>query len=58
MSWNEEEVETKLRDEGVGRDEATHLVGQKKRDKIDKRRSKKIKDILNSLVETTEGEGI
>ena len=54
MSWNEEEVETKLRDEGVGRDEAAHLVHQKKRDKIDKRRSKKIQDILDSLVETIE----
>jgi adenylosuccinate lyase len=56
MSWNEEEVETKLRDEGVGRDEASHLVTQKKKDIIDKRRSKKIQEILDSLVETEEEE--
>ena len=58
MSWNEEEVETKLVNEGVSGKEASHLVSQKKRDKIDKKKSKKIQDILDSLVETTEEEGI
>jgi DNA-binding transcriptional regulator YhcF (GntR family) len=58
MGWNEEEVETKLEGEGISKSEATHLVSQKKKDKIDKKKSKKIKDILDSLVETTEEEGI
>jgi hypothetical protein len=56
MSWNEEEVETKLEGEGISKSEASHLVTQKKKDIIDKKKNRKIQEILDSLVEREEEE--
>jgi uncharacterized protein YoaH (UPF0181 family) len=56
MGWNEEEVETKLKGEGMSEGEASHLISLEKRNKIDKKKSKKIWAILDSLVETEEEE--
>jgi uncharacterized protein YoaH (UPF0181 family) len=56
MGWNEEEVETRLKGEGMSEGEASHLVSLEKKNKIDKKKSKRIRNILDSLVETNEEE--
>lgn len=54
MSWNEEEVKTKLKNEGISENEVVHLIRQRKRNIIDNEKSKKVKNILDTLKESEE----